>query len=83
MSAVGVCDRRSPVVAFSGAGGLAPELLPSEWPRGRPQRADPPPPGRHPSPRHGLLPLQLKDENAKLRRKLTEVQSFSETQTEM
>ena len=27
--------------------------------------------------------LQLKDENSKLRRKLNEVQSFSETQTEM
>lgn len=31
----------------------------------------------------GFLSLQLKDENSKLRRKLTEVQSFSETQTEM
>lgn len=30
-----------------------------------------------------FLFLQLKDENSKLRRKLTEVQSFSETQTEM
>lgn len=30
-----------------------------------------------------FLFLQLKDENSKLRRKLTEIQSFSETQTEM
>lgn len=30
-----------------------------------------------------FFPLQLKDENSKLRRKLNEVQSFSETQTEM
>lgn len=29
------------------------------------------------------LSLQLKDENSKLRRKLSEVQSFSETQTDM
>lgn len=38
---------------------------------------------RHRDSNEDFLSLQLKDENSKLRRKLTEVQSFSETQTEM
>lgn len=38
---------------------------------------------RHRASNEDFLFLQLKDENSKLRRKLTEVQSFSETQTEM
>ncbi|XP_004714570.2 endosome-associated-trafficking regulator 1, partial [Echinops telfairi] len=84
---------------FSSPSELAgPELLPPWTLSGTGSRASPEPPSSSPSPdfaAHGeslgdrhLRTLQisyeaLKEENSKLRRKLNEVQSFSETQTEM
>ncbi|XP_075415925.1 endosome-associated-trafficking regulator 1 isoform X1 [Tenrec ecaudatus] len=84
---------------FSSPSELAgPESLPPWTLSGTGSRASPEPPSSSPSPdfaAHGeslgdrhLRTLQisyeaLKEENSKLRRKLNEVQSFSETQTEM